>query len=299
MRADNLTDAPGPSVAPALCVQALLTAAEAQLTAAGGDAPRLQAELLLAHVLSQPRSYLIAHADGAVTPGAAARYRTLLDRAASGEPTAYLIGQREFWSLTLEVSPAVLVPRPETELVVERALSLIDATGPRRACDLGTGSGAIALALALERPGWHITATDCSPAALELAARNARRHRLQRIEFLHGEWFAPLARRQFDLIASNPPYVGAQDPALNMLRHEPRVALTPGLTGSEALHHIVVEAPHYLVAGGWLVLEHGLGQAPTLTRSLRERGFIDVRCHRDAASIERVTEAQWPADRAP
>jgi release factor glutamine methyltransferase len=298
MRADNLTDAPGPSVAPSPCIQALLTAAEAQLTAAGGDAPRLQAELLLAHVLSQPRSYLIAHADGMVAPDAATRYQTLLDRAASGEPTAYLIGVREFWSLTLEVSPAVLVPRPETEPVVERALNLIDAVGPHRACDLGTGSGAIALALAMERPDWHITAIDCSPDALELAARNARRHRLHRIEFLHGDWFAPLAGRQFDLIASNPPYVGAQDPALSMLRHEPRVALTPGLAGTEALQHIVVEAPRYLVAGGWLVLEHGLGQAPMLTRSLQERGFIGIRSHRDYAALERVTEAQWPGDRA-
>ncbi len=298
MRADNLTDAPGPSVTPALCIEALLAAAAVQLKAAGGDAPRLQAELLLAHVLSQPRSYLIAHADGAVAPGAAERYQTLLERAAAGEPTAYLIGEREFWSLALEVSSAVLVPRPETELVVERALSLIDPIGPRGACDLGTGSGAIALALAMERPGWHITATDCSPAALELAARNARRHGLHRIEFLHGDWFAPLAGRHFDLIASNPPYVGAQDPALDKLRHEPRLALTPGLAGTEALQHIVVEAPHYLLAGGWLVLEHGVGQAPKLARSLRERGFIDVRCHRDYASIERVTEAQWPADRA-
>ena len=239
------------------------------MTRAGGDAPRLQAELLLSHVLSQPRSHLIAHADSLVPPSAAASYRALLERAAAGEPTAYLIGEREFWSLALEVSPAVLVPRPETELLVERALSLIDVDDPRAVCDLGTGSGAIALALASERPRWLITATDCSPAALELAARNARRHGLHRIEFLHGDWFAPLAGRQFDLIASNPPYVGAEDPALDSLRYEPRVALTPGLAGTEALQWIVVEAPRYLVPGGWLVLEHGVGQAPTLAGSLQ------------------------------
>jgi release factor glutamine methyltransferase len=298
MRTDNLTDALGLTDARAPRIDALLGAGEALLTRAGGDAPRLQAELLLSHVLSQPRSHLIAQADRLVPPNAAASYRALLERAAAGEPTAYLIGEREFWSLALEVSAAVLVPRPETELLVERALSLIDVDGPRAVCDLGTGSGAIALALANERPRWLITATDCSPAALELAARNARRHGLHRIEFLHGDWFAPLAGRHFDLIASNPPYVGAEDPALDNLRYEPRVALTPGLAGTEALQYIVIEAPRYLAPGGWLVLEHGVGQAPTLAGSLQERGFTGIRCHRDYGAVERVTEAQWPGDRA-
>jgi len=296
--ADNLTEAGSPTAARAPRIDALLAAGERLLAHAGGDAPRLQVELLLAHVLSESRSYLIAHADASVAPGAATRFQALLERAATGEPIAYLIGQREFWSLALEVTAAVLVPRPETELVVERALSLIDAPAARTACDLGTGSGAIALALASERPRWHVTATDCSAAALELARRNARRHGLDQVEFLHGDWFAPLAGRRFHLIASNPPYVAADDPALTRLRHEPSVALTPGLAGTEALQHIVVEASNYLVAGGWLVLEHGGGQAELLARSLQQHGYVRIRCHRDYGSIERVTEAQWPGDRA-
>lgn len=296
MTAHNLTDATAPLDARALRIEALLAAGEALLRGQGADAPRLQAELLLAHALSQPRSYLIGHADGGVTDSAAASYRALLERAAAGEPSAYLLGEREFWSLALEVSPAVLVPRPETELVVERALRLLDAAAGRRVCDLGTGSGAIALALARERPQWRISATDCSRAALELAARNARRHGLLQVELLHGDWFAPLVGRRFELIASNPPYVAADDPALLKLRHEPRVALTPGRAGTEALLHIVVEAPHYLLPGGWLVLEHGAGQAPRLAQALQRRGYVGVRCHRDYGSIERVVEAQWRGD---
>jgi len=297
MRADNLTEASGSLDAHALRVDALLAAGEAKLTRAGGDAPRLQAELLLARVLSKPRSYLIAHADGSVPQSAAASYQAFLERAASGEPTAYLIGEREFWSLALEVSPAVLVPRPETELVIERALSLIDETAAgRRVCDLGTGSGAIALALAVERPRWQIAASDCSSAALELARGNARRHGLHQVEFLQGDWFVPLAGRRFHLIASNPPYVATGDPALLRLRHEPRVALTPGHEGTEALQHIVAEAPQYLMPGGWLVLEHAGGQGALLARSLQQRGYSHVQCHHDYAAIERVTEAQWPGD---
>jgi release factor glutamine methyltransferase len=296
MRADNLTEASGPLDAHALRIDTLLAAGEAALERADGDAPRLQAELLLAHVLSRPRSYLIAHADAFISQSAAASYQALLERAACGEPTAYLIGEREFWSLALEVSPAVLVPRPETELLVERTLSLIDAAAGRRICDLGTGSGAIALALAAERPQWQITATDCSSAALELARRNAHRHGLHQVEFLQGDWFAPLGARRFHLMASNPPYVAAGDPALLRLRHEPHVALTPGHEGTEALQHIVVEAPHYLMPGGWLVLEHAGGQGAMLTRSLQRRGYAHIQCHRDYAAIERVTEAQWPGE---
>jgi release factor glutamine methyltransferase len=294
MTADNLTEAIGSLDVCALRIGALLAAGEGLLLRAGGDAPRLQSELLLAHVLSRPRSYLMAHADAAIAQGAAERYRALLGRAASGMPVAYLIGEREFWSLALEVCPAVLVPRPETELVVERALSRIAPAAAADVCDLGTGSGAIALALASERPAWRITATDCSAAALEVATRNAHRHGLHQVEFLQGSWFAPLAGRRFHLIASNPPYVAADDRALIQLRHEPSVALTPGREGTEALRHIVVEAPQYLTPGAWLLLEHGGGQAAPLARWLQQRGYRHIQCHRDYAAIERVTEAQWP-----
>ena len=299
MGADNLSDAVGAPDTQKSRIEALLAAGEALIARTGGDAPRLQAELLLSHALSKPRSYLIAHPDGAVPASSAASYQSLLERAAGGEPTAYRVGEREFGSLALEVSPSVLVPRPETELLVERALSLLATAESRSVCDLGTGSGAVALALSSERLQWRITATDCSSAALELAARNARRHGLHQVEFLRGDWFEPLVGRQFDLIVSNPPYVAADDPALIKLRHEPRVALTPGLAGTEALRRIVVEAPHHLVTGGWLLLEHGVGQAPVLASSLQQRGYVRICCHRDYAGAARVVEAQWPEGTAP
>jgi release factor glutamine methyltransferase len=292
MGANNLTD-PNAADAGARSIEQLLERGLA-LLAAHGDAPRLQAELLLAHILERPRSYLIAHRDESVAPAAAAAYQTLLAQAAAGWPIAYLTGEREFWSRSLKVSPAVLVPRPETELLVERCLALCAAAGPQRLCDLGTGSGAIALALALERPEWRITATDRSSAALELAQTNAARLGVTHVEWLLGDWFAPLAARRFDLIASNPPYVAAGDPALWPLRHEPREALTPGVTGLEALLHIVSEATDYLVPGGWLVLEHGVGQAAEVMQALQARGYARVRGYRDLSGCERTIEAQWP-----
>ena len=173
-------------------------------------------------------------------------------RRARGEPLAYLTGAREFWSLALRVGPEVLVPRPETELVVERCLALLE---PDRAChvaELGTGSGAIAIALATERPQWHLTATDRSAAALRCARANAERLGAHQLEFLEGDWFEPLRSRRFDLIASNPPYVAAADPALEALRYEPAVALSPGPSGLEALRHLIEQAPRFLRRpGGW------------------------------------------------
>ncbi len=292
MGAHNLTD-PIAAEAGVRSIEQLLERGLA-LLAAHGDAPRLQAELLLAHALERPRSYLLAHRDAGVAPAAAAAYEALLARAAAGWPIAYLTGEREFWSRSLTVSPAVLVPRPETELLVERCLALCPAAEPQRLCDLGTGSGAIALALALERPAWRITATDRSSAALALARTNGARLGVAQVEWLLGDWFVPLAGRRFDLIASNPPYVAAGDPALWSLRHEPREALTPGATGFEALRHIVSEAPGYLVPRGWLVLEHGVGQATEVMQALRARGYARVRGYRDLAGCERTVEAQWP-----
>lgn len=258
----------------------------------------LDAELLLADCLGLSRAQLRAapEREAAATP--IERYRTLLERRRAGEPLAYLTGRREFWSLSLAVTPAVLVPRPETELVVERALALRDP-GSCRALDLGTGSGAIALALAHERPRWQVTATDVSAAALAVAQANARELGLGRVRFLEGPWFAPLAGERFDLIVSNPPYVAAGDEALRTpeLRHEPQLALTPGPDGFAALRELVGEAPAFLGHGGWLVLEHGAGQAAALGAALVARGFGHVRCHRDLAGHERVTEAQWPQPR--
>jgi release factor glutamine methyltransferase len=287
----NVTDR-ADSAGDPVTVQALIRRGWARL-AASSESSRLDAEVLLAHALRQPRSYLLAHDDERLDEPTIARYLALLARCAQGEPLAYLTGEREFWSLPLTVTPDVLVPRPETELAVERCLALRDAS-PAEVADLGTGSGAVALALAVERPRWRILATDRAAAALRVAVGNASRLGVGNVDFAEGDWFAPLLGRRFDLIVSNPPYVAAGDPALQALRHEPAAALTPGPSGMEALRHIVLQAPGHLLPGGWLVLEHGAGQADDVAASLVDAGFARVRCHTDLAGRDRVTEAKWP-----
>lgn len=306
---------------------ALLAEGTARLRAAPGQARAdaaassgaLDAELLLAHVLGGGRASLRATPERLVAPPDAARYRALIARRSRGEPIAYLLGRREFWSLELAVGPDVLVPRPETELLVERALALGDtralAIGDTRAlapgatharaggapclrvADLGTGSGAIALALAHERPGWAVVATDRSAAALAVARANARSLGLERIQFLEGSWYEPLAGASFDLIVSNPPYVGAADPALEdpNLRFEPRAALSPGEDALAALELIIAGAPRHLAPDGWLLLEHGSGQADDLRARLCAAGWRSVTCRPDLAGHLRVIEAQRPA----
>lgn len=254
----------------------------------------LDAELLLAHVLAKTRTHLKTHPEHVPTPDQARRYTELIERRAGGEPIAYILGYRDFWTLTLSVNPSVLVPRPETELLVERALTL-GPTGPARIADLGTGSGAIALALASERPEWAITATDASQDALRTAQANAATLGLGRVTFLAGRWFEPLTGRRFDLIASNPPYVSEGDAALQdaTLQHEPKMALASGPDGLLSLREIVQSAPDYLERRGWLILEHGSDQAAAVARELVGRGFGHVRSHRDLAGHERITEGQW------
>lgn len=255
---------------------------------------RLDAEVLLAHVLCLPRGALIAHGEQTVAPEASRRYRALLARRMDGEPLAYLVGEREFWSLPLAVTPMVLIPRPETELLVERALALLpDVAGGTRVADLGTGSGAIALALARARPRWQLLASDVSASALQVARANARSLGLDQIEFIAGDWFAPLAKRRFHAIVSNPPYVADGDPALHALRYEPALALSPGASGLEALQHLIAGAPPHLEPGAWLLLEHGAQQGHDVAATLVAAGYARVRCHRDLAGHERVTEAQW------
>jgi len=271
-----------------------LLAAAASALAATSDTPALDAEVLLAHALGSQRMRLTSHADEDRSEAERARYAHLLARRAAGEPVAYIVGYKEFWSLRLAVSDAVLVPRPETELLVERALTL-GSTAALRALDLGTGTGAIALALAHERPHWQIAATDVSAAALAVARKNAVTLQLPQVEFLCGAWFEPLAGRRFEFIVSNPPYVGANDPALlqAVLSHEPRIALTPGDDALAALANIIRSAPAYLARGGWLLLEHGTTQAAQVARELVVRGFRHVRSRRDLAGHERMSEAQW------
>lgn len=266
----------------------------------GGDAG--EAQRLLAALLGRSRGWLLAHELHPLAPGEGERYAGWIARRARGEPYAYITGEREFWSLPLRVTPAVLVPRPETELLVERALALLPSQAPPgapqpRVADLGTGSGAIALALAHERPRWQVTATDRSAAALEVARGNAQRLDLGRVRFLQGDWLAPLAGERLDLLASNPPYIAADDPALAdpALRHEPMGALASGPDGLEDLRTLIAAAPGHLVPGGWLLLEHGATQGEAVCALFASQGWTRVRCHVDLAGKPRVSEACWPA----
>jgi release factor glutamine methyltransferase len=276
-----------------LTTRHLLLAAASAL-ASVSDTPELDAEVLLAHALGSRRSRLQSHAGEERSDAERTAFQRLVERRATGEPVAYIVGAKEFWSLRLAVSSAVLVPRPETELLVERALKL-GATPALRALDLGTGAGPIALALAHERPHWQITATDVSEAALALARTNAVALRQPQVEFLLGSWFEPLGGRSFDLIVSNPPYVAGDDPVLLQapLCYEPRVALTTEGDALCDLRRIIRAAPAHLARGGWLLLEHGTTQAGEVARELVVRGFRHVRSQRDLAGHERMTEAQW------
>jgi len=256
---------------------------------------RRDAELLLAGCWQKTRSQLLVSGGEPVPAEIAARFEDLCRQRAAGVPVAYLLGRREFWSMEFAVSPAVLVPRPETELLVERILATVTATSAT-VVDLGTGSGAVAIALATERPNWRVTGTDASPEALAIARENGTRLAGGRVEWVLGDWYQPLAGRRFDGIASNPPYIAVHDPALDAdgLRHEPRGALTPGGDGSSALVTLINEAPRHLNPGGWLALEHGATQGMSLRSQLVARGFTHVTSHRDLAGHERVTEAKAP-----
>jgi release factor glutamine methyltransferase len=258
------------------------------------DSPRLDAELLLGFLLGLSRSGLVAHDRDPVAADRVPAYAALIDRRRSGSPIAYLTGTREFWSLELDVTPAVLVPRPETELAVELALEVlparrIPAGTPYSVLDLGTGSGAIALALAAERPEWRLTAVDISPPALEVAAGNSRKLGLSHIDWRLGSWFEPVAGRRFDLIVANPPYVAADDPALEKLAAEPAMALAAGPTGLEALSAIVRGAAAHLQPESRLILEHGADQAPAVAQLLERHGFSAIRCYSDFSGKPRVT----------
>jgi release factor glutamine methyltransferase len=268
-----------------------LLARGAALLARVLEQPNLDAGILLAFSLGVPRVRLKSHPEERRTPEDLERYLTLIERRARGEPLAYITGKREFWTLELRVTRDVLVPRPETELLVERGLALCRSERAR-VVDLGTGSGAIALSLAAERPAWSVLATDASAPALAVARDNAERLGLK-VEFALGNWFAGLTARHFDLVVSNPPYVDARDPALLALKDEPWQALTPGADALADLRAIIQAAPEHLVAGGWLALEHGAAQGSAVVHELVARGFGSVRSHRDLAGHERVTEGQW------
>ncbi len=254
---------------------------------------RLDAEVLLAALARQPRAQFIAFPEKQVDPLTAAMFAAGLLRLQAGEPLAYITGVREFWSLPLVVAPAVLVPRPETELLVELCLARFDAA-PHRVADLGTGSGAIALALAKERPAWWIIATDYSADALQIAQINRERLKLGNVELRHGRWCDALGAEPYDAILSNPPYVAPGDVALAALRHEPLDALVAADDGYADLLAIAAGARSRLKPSGMLLLEHGAGQAHRLGRELALLGYSAIECQRDLAGLDRVTTAIWP-----
>lgn len=253
---------------------------------------RLDAQLLLAHELGQTRAWLITHDDLPLGNPQHQAYLAALARRLTGVPVAYLVGEREFFGLRLTVTPDVLVPRPETEGLVEWALERLPGMPAPGVVDLGTGSGAIALALARQTPGTAVVATDASAAALDVARGNAARHGLA-VEFVQGNWWAPLAGRRFGLAVSNPPYVAGDDPHLQALAHEPRAALTPGGDGLAALRQIVNGAPGHLHPGAWLLLEHGHDQADAVRGLLQARGFEQVSTRVDLAGIPRCSGGAW------
>jgi len=273
-------------------VPATPTVAQALAQARAQGLDRVDAAALLGHVLQRDRSWLIAHDDDALGTGQAQRFGALCRQRADGMPVAYLLGEREFHGLLLRLTPDVLVPRPDTETLVDWALDLLPAASTARVLDLGTGSGAIALAVARQRPAAQVWATDLSPAALAVARDNALRLGLA-VQFAQGAWWQALAAAAFDLVLSNPPYIAGDDPHLPSLRHEPLLALTPGGDGLDALRAIITGAPAHLSAGGWLLLEHGWDQADAVATLLRTAGFEQVSSRSDIEQRPRCTGGQW------
>lgn len=251
-----------------------------------------EAALLLREALEVDAAYLIAHPERALTPAEAGLYQEWVSRRQAGEPVAYLVGKKEFYGLEFRVTPDVLIPRPETELLVELALERVQSGEPFRVLDLGTGSGILAITLAKYRPKAVITASDRSAEALVVAQDNARRLEASNVDFVAGSWYAPVGRQRFDLIVSNPPYVAPEDPHLRQgdLRFEPQAALKDGAAdGLGSIRAIIAGAPEHLKLGGWLLFEHGYDQAEACRKLLAETGFTDVFSARDLAGIERVS----------
>lgn len=295
------------------------------------DSPDLDAELLLSNAIGQSRAWLLAYQDDEVAADDIASYQALLARRQQGEPMAYIFGEREFWSLSLNVNDSVLIPRPDTEILVEQALAYcqqqlcngvdistdigtdistnisIDTQTQSTSIesfdivDLGTGSGAIAIALAteLKNPKFNtqiqVSAVDQSATALTTATTNAARHNCEHIEFLHGSWFSPLAEQRFNLIVSNPPYIAENDHHLSQgdVRFEPRDALASGIDGLQDIHHLISTAPEHLHSGGCLMLEHGFQQSLAVQKLFKQYGFNSVATINDYAGHPRVTIGTW------
>ncbi|WP_338648788.1 peptide chain release factor N(5)-glutamine methyltransferase [Pseudomonas sp. ML2-2023-3] len=261
------------------------------------DSPtaRLDAELLLAAALGKSRSYLHTWPEKIVSSEAAWTFAEYLLRRRTGEPVAYILGQQGFWNLDLEVAPHTLIPRPDTELLVETALALLPES-PAKVLDLGTGSGAIALALASERAAWHVTAVDRVLEAVALAERNRQRLQLENVNVFTSHWFSALADQRFDLIISNPPYIAAGDVHLaeGDVRFEPESALVAGTDGLDDIREIITGSASHLNAGGWLMLEHGYDQAEAVRQLLQDAGFAQVESRKDLGGHERITLGRLP-----
>lgn len=275
-----------------MTIKALLQFAREKL--APDPLARMESEMLLCHTLDVSRAFLYSNPDIDVPMKRRADFLALVLRRCQGEPMAYLTGKREFWSLELNVGPDVLIPRPETELLVELALERIPQGCNWRIADLGTGSGAIALAIASERPACEVLASDLSEAALVIARENARRLGIGSVKFCQGSWLEPLSG-SFQLIVSNPPYVDKDDPHLQQgdCRYEPKMALSPGIDGLAAIREISRQSIEKLGAGGWLLTEHGHDQGAEVRDLLRQSGFQSVNTHADLAGLERVSEGQF------
>lgn len=248
-------------------------------------------QCLLQKILHVPRVYLLAHPERSLTETELSYYNELLQRRLNGEPIAYILGEREFYGMSLKVTPATLIPRPDTELLVELALQRIPLHERCAVLDLGAGSGAIALAIAHERPQAEVLACDASAAALAVAQENARALGISNASFVQSNWFAALGTQRFTLIVSNPPYIAAGDPHLAQgdVRFEPVSALISGMDGLDDIRHIITQSSSHLLQGGWLLLEHGYDQAARVRRLLQEAGFGDVFSACDIAGIERAS----------
>ena len=282
----------------AATVRQMLKLATEQLS--HSSTPGLDAELWLAHAMKLSRSGVLARLSDPLQENVQPEFMELLDRRAQGEPVAYLLGSKGFWTLDLQVSPDVLIPRPETELLVETCLSLLPASlGDLQVADLGTGSGAIALSLAAERPQWQLTATDISAGALTLAKSNAEHHKLSNVSFRLGAWCEALPPGQrYHAIVSNPPYIAPDDPHLqgDGLPFEPMSALAAAEQGLADIREIVAQSPAYLLPGGWLLIEHGLQQGPAVQALMRAQNFDCIVTATDLAGLDRLTYGRRPSD---
>ena len=256
------------------------------------DSACLDAEILLCQTINVPRSYLFAHPEDVLDELTCDRFEALLQRRISGEPVSYITGTREFWSHNFLVSPATLVPRPETELLVELALREIPRKSEWQILDLGTGSGAIAISIAAERLGSQVTATDISPDALAIARENGRQAELSNLVFLAGSWTAPVTGKLFNVIISNPPYIAEGDAALAALQYEPKKALISGIDGLDDIRILARDCADILTQDGWLMMEHGIHQADDVANILKAESWADITCHNDLSGRPRVTVAR-------